>query len=197
MVSVRTHVWEVVLDGKWGQFGYALVQDAVDAAYQSGCDGYKFKTGHWEYDIDFARMVQINNTTKRERPLRRVLKPPDTTPLTSPTPLPKTAPTPKPLPPKPKKPSGEDKWSALDDADAQDAVDKAFRSGCDRYTFEARGRKYEVDFSKLVQGNGNTERVRGLRRVTKSDDAVALPTLLKTRKPTASKVPPKKQAKLR
>merc|ERR1711884_510011 len=118
-------------------------------------DGYKFKTCHWEYDIDFDRMVQINNTTKRERRLRRVLKPPDTAPLTSPTPLPKsttstplppkatiapvvliplrtTAPTPKPLPPKPKKPSGEDRWAALDDADTQDAVDKAFRSGCDR-----------------------------------------------------------------
>jgi len=73
---------ETVLAGQWRNLGSA-VQDAVDGAFVAGSDGYHFEARGWKYEVDFARMVQINLATKRERALRR-------TPLSS-TP-PKSAP---------------------------------------------------------------------------------------------------------
>lgn len=61
-----------MLAGKWCNLGDVALQDALEAAFTSGSDGYQFKARGYTYDIDFGRMKQVNATTKRERNLRRV-----------------------------------------------------------------------------------------------------------------------------
>merc|ERR1719323_2588741 len=105
--------------------GDDYVQDAVDAAFRSGCDGYKFKARGWDYDIDFGKMVQTNCSTRRERALRytprlvaasapipTLLVPVAPTPIVPPATAPASTPTKptrpvKTAPPKPKRPSGK------------------------------------------------------------------------------------------
>merc|ERR1711920_202475 len=83
------YVWQVKLAGKWADFEDIGLQDQVEAAYATGCDGYQFSARGWNYDIDLTRMVQVNQKTKRERPIRRqsVDQPMIPTLLTSPSKL--------------------------------------------------------------------------------------------------------------
>lgn len=80
-VITRVHGWETVLAGKWRDLGDSALQDALEAAFVAGVDGYHFEARGWKYEVDFQRMVQINLSTKRERDLRRLpLSPTDPKP---------------------------------------------------------------------------------------------------------------------
>jgi len=63
--------WQTVLAGKWRFFDDEL-QSEFERAYAAEEKIHKFKARSWSYDLDFDRMVQVNLSTTRERPVRRL-----------------------------------------------------------------------------------------------------------------------------
>merc|ERR1712157_636851 len=47
-------------------------QDEFEKAFQSGQDVFKFSARGWPYHLDLRRMLQVNLSTQRERPVRRI-----------------------------------------------------------------------------------------------------------------------------
>merc|ERR1712151_195612 len=47
-------------------------QENFEDAYQQGNRGSRFRARGWSYNLDFERMLQINLSTGRERPVQRV-----------------------------------------------------------------------------------------------------------------------------
>lgn len=70
-IPVQEAMWQTVLAGQWRNFD-AGQQAAFEEAMQSGQDVFKFAARGWPYHMDFRRMVQINLSTQRERPVRRI-----------------------------------------------------------------------------------------------------------------------------
>merc|ERR1719433_454638 len=63
--------WQTVLAGKWRSFD-AKCQVEFDNAQAAGQEILDFKSRGWNYQLDFKRMVQLNLSTHRERPVRFV-----------------------------------------------------------------------------------------------------------------------------
>merc|ERR1719329_2072561 len=63
--------WQTVLAGKWRFFDPEL-QVEFEKAYAESKQVHKFKARGGSYDMDFARMVQVNLSTTRERAVRRL-----------------------------------------------------------------------------------------------------------------------------
>merc|ERR1712000_112033 len=61
--------------GQWRDIGDYTTQDALDAAFVAGSDGFYFEARGWKYEVDFKRMAQINQSTKQERNIRRIPQP--------------------------------------------------------------------------------------------------------------------------
>jgi len=61
--------WQTVLAGQWRSFD-AEHQAKFDTARAAGQQVIRFRARGWEYDLDFRRMVQVNLSTRRERPVR-------------------------------------------------------------------------------------------------------------------------------
>jgi len=70
-VPMREATWQTVLAGRWRDFEPRQQED-FEEARRSGQDVYKFSARGWPYHLDLRRMVQINLSTHRERPVRRV-----------------------------------------------------------------------------------------------------------------------------
>jgi len=69
--TAREWSWQTMLAGRWRDFD-AATQDAFDDARDAGRDVYAFSARGWSYRLDLERMVQVNGSTGRERPVRRV-----------------------------------------------------------------------------------------------------------------------------
>lgn len=70
-IPVQAATWQTVLAGRWRDFD-TKQQHEFETAMQSGHAVYNFSARGWPYSLDVSRMVQINLTTHRERPVRRV-----------------------------------------------------------------------------------------------------------------------------
>jgi len=67
----RDFAWQTVLAGRWRDFD-AEQQEEFEEAHSSGEEVHSFSARGWRYHLDFKRMVQINLSTSRERPVRRI-----------------------------------------------------------------------------------------------------------------------------
>lgn len=63
--------WQTILAGKWRFFDNDS-QIEFEQAYAAGTKIHKFTARGWSYHLDINRMVQVNLSTKRERPVRRL-----------------------------------------------------------------------------------------------------------------------------
>lgn len=64
-------LWQTVLAGRWRDFD-PEIQAEFEAAHEAGTTLYNFTARGWNYTLDLQRMVQINLSTGRERPVRRL-----------------------------------------------------------------------------------------------------------------------------
>merc|ERR1712226_1485686 len=64
-------LWQTVLAGRWRDFD-PEIQAEFEAAHAAGTTLYNFTARGWNYTLDLQRMVQINLSTGRERPVRRL-----------------------------------------------------------------------------------------------------------------------------
>lgn len=71
VLSARQTTWQTELAGRWRDFDVST-QDEFEQAMQSGQDIHKFSARGFAYHLDLCRMVQINLSTHRERPVRRI-----------------------------------------------------------------------------------------------------------------------------
>jgi len=71
VMAVRTHEWRAMLGGRFREIGDSNLQDALDAAFVVGSDGYHYDARGFKYEIDFGQMKQINLSTGRERDIER------------------------------------------------------------------------------------------------------------------------------
>merc|ERR1711971_1299812 len=67
--------WETMLAGAWRSFD-SETQRQLSEAKASGNNLHTFSARGWNYTVDFTRMVQINLSTGRERPVRCLSKKP-------------------------------------------------------------------------------------------------------------------------
>jgi len=63
--------WQTILAGKWRFFDNES-QIEFERAYAAGETLHKFNARGWGYHLDLNRMVQVNLSTTRERPVRRL-----------------------------------------------------------------------------------------------------------------------------
>lgn len=70
-VPTRNFSWQTVLAGRWRDFDPEQQED-FEEAHSSGQEVHGFSARGWRYHLDLRRMVQINLSTGRERPVRRV-----------------------------------------------------------------------------------------------------------------------------
>merc|ERR1712232_72325 len=64
-------LWQTVLAGRWRDFD-PEIQAEFEAAHTAGTTLYNFIARGWNCTLDLQRMVQINLSTGRERPVRRL-----------------------------------------------------------------------------------------------------------------------------
>lgn len=62
-----------MLAGRFRDLGDAALQDAVDSAFISGTDGFRYDARGYQYEVDFGNMKQVNLSTMRERDIKRIL----------------------------------------------------------------------------------------------------------------------------
>jgi len=85
-------------------------------------------------------------------------------------------------------------WQDGFDAATNDAISAAFQSGADGFHYEARGWKYELDFSSMIQKNLTTKRERQLRKIERGD--VPPPALIPSVVAMTTAHPPKSSTRV-
>jgi len=70
-IPVQEATWQTVLAGQWRNFD-ACQQHEFEKAFKSGQDVFEFSARGWPYRLDLRRMLQVNLSTHRERPVRRI-----------------------------------------------------------------------------------------------------------------------------
>merc|ERR1712003_500997 len=70
VIQARGYTWQTVLAGRWRDFDLEQ-QEHFEAALKQGKKLHKFSARGWPYHLDLDRMVQVNLSTHRERPVRR------------------------------------------------------------------------------------------------------------------------------
>jgi len=76
MAQRRAYAWQTLLAGRFRDFEEEF-QAVFEDAHQQGNRMFRFRARGWSYDLDFERMMQINLSTGRERPVQRVDLSPD------------------------------------------------------------------------------------------------------------------------
>merc|ERR1712048_110392 len=67
----RSYAWQTMLGGRFRDFEEEF-QEMFEDAHQQGKRVLRFSARGWSYDLDFERMLQVNLSTGRERPVQRV-----------------------------------------------------------------------------------------------------------------------------
>jgi hypothetical protein len=70
-IDTRPQKWQINLDGSWKDYDN-VTSTILESAFQQGSSSCPYAFGRWSYILDFRRMLQINTSTNRTRPVRRI-----------------------------------------------------------------------------------------------------------------------------